>query len=468
MAKINVLNSVDIDNLLSVPQTYYFFVNKNKQRLRNEKFEAIGIANRDNAVEALTAYFRGDKNKTQEYVLAPITFNTASHLQAFFSKGQIQRFCIVDIGIFTQQAVVESVQLAKIQELMTHKLDNEHFYWIGFSDGRSYLKDEALCLYLNQHEAQHEAEKVGGYLGSFTIVEPVFTNCIKTDSQYRLGDMSISGYVLKNACQQHFNKTMLPFSTIKTYIDKGLSVFAGQNDWDEFELFTHQGMSTLFSPQADRSLIHPLMQQSLPDDSQFFLIEKRESLYEFVSTKYVAIDCMYHCERAVFEDAIMGRNDYRQWTHEELIAKAQELFNKNYLYIILSRDDYKDKTHSSYPSIINAEQKKVWIFEDYGKALNFCQQKDRFIDNNVPAIGLLTSYREGWDLHNILSLLTTIDVQNVELNPLEEDRMLLPIRFLLKANNLPTLEKKDIHKICLDESEQMPNTPWIFNDIVLA
>lgn len=468
MAKINVLTPVVIDNLLTTPQTYYFFINKDKQRLRNEKFDAIGVANRDNAEAVLNSYFQGNKNKIQEYILAPITFNTAPHLQMFFTKGKIQRFCIVDVGIFTQQATDEAVMLARIQDLLQYKLDNEHFYWIGFSDGRSYLHDEALCLYLDKHEAQFQADNVGGHLGSFTIIAPIFTNCILADMKYYISNMLVPGHILKNACQQHFDKTMLPFDKIKTYVDKGLSVFAGQNDWDEFELFTHHGMSTLFSAEADRSLIHPLMQQSLPDDSQFFLIEKRESLYEFLTTKYIAIDCMYHCERVVFEDAIMGRNDYKHWTHEELTQKAQELFDKTYLYIVLSRDDYKEKTHSSHPSIINAEQKKVWIFEDYGKALNFCQRKDRFIDNNIPAIGLLTSIRAGWDLHNILSLLNTLGVENIELNPLEDDRMLLPIRFILKSKGLPLLDKNDIQKICLDTSDEAKDEPWIFNDIVLA
>ena len=467
MAQLKVLSAIEIDSLFSHPQTCFFFMQE-KKRLRNEKFDAIGIFDRTQTHSFLSRYFKGDTDKALSYNPVPISFQSPAHLYDFFTKCNIKRICFVDKGIITIDDSHTAMQISDVKNAMKYKLDNEYFYWIGFSDGRLYLKDDALCLYLNLHEARHVAEQLGGHLGSFTVIAPVLTNCIKEDATYFVNNMFIKGYVFKSACIQHFNDSKLPFDTIKSYIDKGLSIFAGQNDWDEFELFVNQGMSTVFSEGADLNLIHPLIQQTFPDDSQFFPVQKRELLYEFVTTKNVSIDCKYHCDRDLFENAIMGRNDYKTYSLEEKQTRIKQLFDKTYLYVILSREEYKEKLHSSYPSVINSTRRKVWIFDDYGKALTFCQRKERFVAEGVPAIGLITSAKTGWDLHSILSLLLTWNVEDVELNPLEDDRMLLPIQFILSAHNLPVLRKDQIQRIQLDKSDNTNDNPWVFNDIVLA
>ena len=467
MAKMHVLTAPEITQLFSKEQTLFFFM-KEKKRLRNDKFDAIGIVNYANAQPFLTQYFRGDAEKAQEYTAASITLKNPTHLFDFFSQCHLKNIYIADMGILSFNKAQDAMQQYKIEATLAHKLDNEHFYWIGFSNGSSYKQDGALCLYLRFHEAQQQADAMGGHLGTFTIVEPLCRDCFVPDEHYYIEGMLVKGHIIKNACQSHFNKTMLPFAIVKEYIDQGLSVFAGQNAWDEFELFKYQGFSSLFSPKASRNLIHPLVQQALPDDSAFFPIQKREALYEVVDTMYISFDCMYHCTREVFENAIMGKDNYKDWPEPELAHKTQELFNTTYLYIILSRENYNERTRTSFPSIINSARKRVWLFEDYGKALNFCQQKERFIDSDMPAIGLLTSATEGWDLHNILSLLLTRGVEDIELNPLEEDRMLLPIRFMLRVQNLQPLNKDAIKRIQLDTSDEKKDAPWIFNDILLA
>ena len=227
-------------------------------------------------------------------------------------------------------------------------------------------------------------------------------------------------------------------------------------------------MSTVFSDTADLNLIHPLIQQTFPDDSQFFPVQKREALYEFATTKNISIDCKYHCERELFENAIMGRNDYKKYSIEEMQTRVHKMFDSTYLYIILSREEYKEKLHASFPSVINSNRRKVWIFDDYGKALTFCQHKERFVAEGVPAIGLITSAKTGWDLHSILSLLLTWNVEDIEVNPLEDDRVLLPIQFVLKTRNLQPIPKDQIQRIQLDKSEEIDDVSWTFNDIVLA
>lgn len=466
MGQIHLLTPEEINNFFSTQQTLFFFM-KDKKRLRTEKWDAIGVCNHANASKALIQHFNGDVEAAKGHVVAALTVKNINQVYNFFKQCNLQQVYLADKGALSIQNIVDAICLTKILELLKHKLDNEYFYWIGFADGRKYMLKNSLLLYLNIHEARQEAEKIGGHLGSFTIVDPLFQSCL-TEDYYTINKMTVRKHILKKACLLHFQETLLTFDTVKTYIDTGLSVFAGQDAWDEYQTFLNQGMSTFFSPQADRSLIHPLIQQSFPDDSQFFPIEKRESLYHFIETNYIFIDCMYHCTRAVFEDAIMGRNDYKKWSNKELSYKTRELFNASYLYVILSRENYKEKIHASIPTVIPTERKRVWIFDDYGKALSFCQTKERFIDNGTPAIGLLSSMTEGWDLHTILSLLLQIGVQDVELNPLEEDRMLLPIDFMLKSQELSPLDKKLIKRIQLDTEETSNDTTWVFNDIVLA
>ena len=468
MAQLCVLTPEEIIAIFDTPQTIYFFM-KNKKKLHNTKYDAIGIKNQKNANAFLKKYFQKQPKLANEYVTASITFKDIAHLRDFVSKCNIQQFCIVDIGIFSLQNICDAQQIVALSQELQYKRDNESFYWIGFANGTTYTRDGALCLYLNVHEARQQADIVSGHLGMLNIIEPVFRECFKSDKIYYVNKTFVKGYVLAKACKYHFETTLLPFETVKEYVDNGLSVFAGQDAWDEFEVFTHQKMSTLFSPRADRNLIHPLVQQSFPQDSDFYPVTKRENLYSFVDTEYVFIDCMYHCRRSVFENAIMGRNDYPVWTEKEKADIVKCLFGAPYLYIILSREEYKERFHCSVPSVIYAERNKVWIFDDYGKALNFCQQKERFVAEGVPAIGLIASAKKGWDLHNILSLLLTIDVQDIELNPLEDDRALLSIEFMLQSQNLPILSKDNITRIQLVKAEdEEEETPWVFNDIVLA
>lgn len=468
MAQLRVLTAEEIYSLFSSPQEFFFFV-KGKQKLSNSKYDIIGISTPEQAQSFLIKYFRQNQEAASQWIVTPLVMKSIEKFLTFFERGQITRLCIADVGIFTIQNVQEASQLKNILQLLEHKLDNENFYWIGFADGHTHTKNGALCIYLDFNEAQFAATQVGGHLGTINIVEPVFTERFVGDKNYYLKDMTIKGYLIKRACQYHFQRTLLSFDVVKQYIDRGLSVFAGQNDWDEFEVFTHQGMSTLFSARADKTLIHPLIQQSFPQDSDFYPVQKRESLYSFAETKFINIDCTYHCTREIFENAIMGRNDYQKITDDEKIQRVQKLFNTQYLYVILSREEYKEKHHASTPSIIESARRKIWIFEDYGKALNFCQQKDRFVAEGIPAIGLLSATTDGWDLHSILSLLLTINVADIEVNPLEDDRILLSIHNMLQIAGLQPKDKQTIKRIQLDKPEdEREEIPWIFNDIVLA
>lgn len=468
MAQLKELTSEEIVTLFKDPQTLFFFM-KDKKKMHNGKYDAIGIKKQKNATAFLKKYFQKQPGEAENYMAAPITFRDVEYLQEFMVKCKIQRLCIVDVGLFTQKAVQEAQQIVNITRLLQYKLDNENFYWIGFPDGTTYTNNESLCLYINIHEARQQADSIGGHLGTLNIMKPVFNECFAPDKNYYINNVYVTGSVLTIACKKHFEATMLPFNTVKEYIDKGLSVFAGQDAWDEFEIFAHQGMSTFFSARADIHLIHPLVQQSFPQDSDFYSVPKRENLYSFINTEYIFIDCMYHCPRALFEEAIMGRNDYRQWTDQEKADITQCLFEAPYLYIILSREKYKEQFHCSVPSVIDTTKKRVWIFDDYGKSLSFCQRKDRFVAEGVPAIGLIASARKGWDLHTILSLLLTIGVEDIELNPLEDDRALLSIMNMLHSQKLPILSKREMVRIQLDKSEDTrEETPWFFNDIMLA
>lgn len=468
MAQLKELTADEILALFNSPQTISFFM-KNKKKMHNDRYDAIGIKNQKNAKAFLKKYFQKQPNAANDYTTAPITFAHVAQLLDFVEKCKIQQLCIVDLGIFPIQKVRDAQNIVNIAQALHHKLDNENFYWIGFPDGTTYTKEDALCLYLNIHEARQQADSVGGYLGTINIVQSVFLDCFKSETTYYLNKVIINGDILTTACKKHFEETQMSFNTVKEYVDKGLSVFAGQDDWDEFEVFNHQGMSTLFSPRADRHLIHPLVQQSFPQDSDFYPVQKRENLYSFVNTRYVFIDCMYHCTREIFENAIMGRNDYQDFSDKEKADITKCLFEAPYLYIILSREEYKERFHCSIPSVINTQKDRVWIFDDYGKAVNFCQQKERFVAEGIPAIGLIAAARKGWDLHTILSLLLTIGVEEVELNPLEDDRVLLSIMKMLQYQKLPILSKKEMVRIQLDKpTDEREETPWVFNDIVLA
>lgn len=467
MGQIHILTPEEINNFLSEKRTLFFFM-KEKKRLHSDKFDAIGVYNQANAAKTLLHHFKGNADATKGYVTAAITIQNVEYLYKFFVQCNLKQIYLSDLGLISIYCVLDAVYIKQIATLLKHKVDNDCFYWIGFPDGTKYKENDNLCLYLNGHEALQIANKVGGHVASFTIVDPLFKKCFNDTDTYVVNQTVVKGHIIRTACMQHFQETLLPFETIKQYIDQGLNIFAGQNERGEYETFANQGMSTFFSSRADKTLIHPLIQQSFPENSQFFPVEKRESLYYFIDTNYIFIDGMYHCARPMFENAIMGRNDYRQWTNAEMIRKTQELFTASYLYIILSRENFKETVRASIPSIIPSERQRVWLFDDYGKALNFCQTQGRFIDSGTPAIGLLSATTEGWDLHTTLSSLLLIDVQDVEVNPLEDDRMLLSIKFMLDTQQLQPIEKERIKKIQLIESEKNNNDSWIFNDIVLA
>ena len=467
MANMRVLTRDEILTFASQKQTLYFFT-QDKKRLRNAKFDAIGICDYSQAEQFLLSYFKNNKAQAKNCSAVVTSIKDIHALSRFVQKYELKHFFLADVGIFRAEDIFDASCEMKMLDALAFRLDNETFSWVRFPDGTDYRKNDCLYLFLNPIEAQQKAIELTGHVGSFTILNFVMENVLNLSHNYIVNDMVIKGHVLKSACLKHFYKTALPFERVKDYIDEGLSVFAGTDDDNSFELLMTHGLSTFFTNRATVDMIHPLIRQQFPQNSTFYNIPKRENLYQFAQTPYISIDCINHCKLEIFENAIMGRNDYKQWPMREIEHTVNELFETPYLYIILSREKFDKEHKSSVPTIIKSHRPRVWLFNDYGKALNFCQRKDWFIDAGSPAIGLLTSMVEGLDLHSILSLLLLQGVVDVELNPLEDDRMLIPIDLALKTRQLTPLQKDQIHHIKMDRDEDTEDDDWDFNEIVLA
>lgn len=467
MTQLHQLSYKEIDSFFAEPRVLYFFTFENKL-LTNAKYDAIGLINPQNAVLFLEQYFKNNPAQMEKCGLVKANITDLSFLSLYYTHSCFKNTYIGDLGFIknddVQQASMERMLVQKLQ----HKVDNDYITWIGFSDGTEYQYNNCRVLFIDEMEAERKAKEIGGHLGKINLLQATFSETISTNITYAVDNTLIPGFIIRNALMRRFQNTMLNFETVKRFIDKGLKVYAGTNDKEEFELFVCNSLSAFFTDRADESLIHPLIQQHFPTNSTFYNVPKREALYQFAQSQYISFDCMYHCSLETFENAIMGRNDYKKWNNRDKANKVQQLFQAQNLYIILSRQDYQEQYNCSYPSIVNSNRKRVWLFDNYGKAVNFCQQKDRCIKEGVPAIGLISSNIDGLDLYSTLSLLTYQDVLDVELNPLEDDRMILPIASMFKVMNLTPKKKNEITKIQLGEEDYRNKKPWIFNDIMLT
>lgn len=426
MGKIRFLQHQEINNIFANGIMLYFII-YNDKIYKSSDCDAIC----SNSVDYINSYIKAitNNNETEIKKFKNIALNVTNtkSLLSFFNKFKLTQILLLNTGVLQIDNIRRAVAEQLIIDALKYKLDNEYISWIGFDDGTIYKHQEEVCLFLDETEAEQVAKKINGHLAKYTISTFVFSKIIDSAQNYYVLNQTVPGSVIITALQQHFFETELNFQETKMYIDEGLMVYAGTNDDDEFDIFLNNGQSAFFTEKADESLINPLIQQTFPSNPRFYKINKRESLYPFAHTPYVFIDNKYHVRLQTFDNAIMGRNDYRNWTLSEKQETTQRLFKTQYLYIILSQKDYRAKERCSYPLVINSQLKKIWIFDDYGKALNFCQQKNIISDEGYPFIGLLCSQVPGLDLLSTISLAKWDKVEQVELNPLEDDRMLLGI-----------------------------------------
>jgi hypothetical protein len=264
---------------------------------------------------------------------------------------------------------------------------------------------------------------------------------------------------------RRFIKTSLDFQTIKQYIDNTLYVYAGTSE-NQFEVFTNCGMTAFFTTDNSANLINALIQQQFPANSTFYQLPKRDSLYTFIGSPYIFIDNKLHVTAQLFEDAITDTRATRQWTDKEIYDKVVELFQVPYLYIIVSEKDYRIADRCSWPYVVNAHKKRIWLFDNYGKALLFCQKNDLLADDGNSMIGLLCNNVPGLDLQSTLSLLKWQNIDYVEFNPGESNRIMLKIDRMLQTVNKTVLKYNELTRVEYPEVDE--EKPWLFNDILLA
>lgn len=468
MAPIKQILFNEINDIFKEKQTFYFVLTNN-QFIQFNKSVIVLLSKTD--IRLLSAEpFNLPQNVLSNVKLWRVDIKGLEQLVKLYKQYNLKDILILNVGIITQNNLKMAIQVSFIAKQMSHKLDNENLAWVGFSDGSQYKENNSLRVYFNENEAQADADKLGAFLAKYSIVSPLFENIFKTNEQYCINGQVVPGSVLMAGIKKRFKDTMLNFEDTKRYVDLGLSVYAGKTE-DEFKIFQHYKMATFFTPSAETTLINPLILNKMPSNSIYYPVRNRESLYTFSNSKYVFFDCIYHTDISTFENAIDGKEYTTIWNQNQKKEKTQQLFQQQFLYIILSDLNYKASNKSSWPNIVNAYHRKVWIFEDYGKALMFCQQKHLFTEDGFPLIGLLSPHVQGLDLHSTLSLLLYQNVDDVELNPMEDDRMLLSIKDMLNWQNLSVIAKEKIHRTgkkdvyTTYESEQ---EEFIFNDIMLT
>lgn len=88
MAQLKELTSEEIVTLFKDPQTLFFFM-KDKKKMHNGKYDAIGIKKQKNATAFLKKYFQKQPGEAENYMAAPITFRDVEYLQEFMVKCKI-------------------------------------------------------------------------------------------------------------------------------------------------------------------------------------------------------------------------------------------------------------------------------------------------------------------------------------------------------------------------------------------
>ena len=90
MAQLKELTADEILALFNSPQTISIFM-KNKKKMHNDRYDAIGIKNQKNAKAFLKKFFQKQPNAANDYTTAPITFAHVAQLLDFVEKCKIQQ-----------------------------------------------------------------------------------------------------------------------------------------------------------------------------------------------------------------------------------------------------------------------------------------------------------------------------------------------------------------------------------------
>ena len=240
------------------------FVLVNAQKLFSvSSIEAIITTSPQEVLPAIQTQLKIDKNELKQCKLNKINIQNAKALCNFFQKHNLNNVYCVNWGLITKQKLLYALYEEIVYNLTINMFDNECFYWIGFSDGTLYQKDNALILYFDANVADVKASEVNGFLGKHTIVEPLFFDIFNPSALYCIDQYKIPGHIIKSGLMRRFIKTSLDFQTIKQYIDNTLYVYAGTNE-NQFEVFTNCGMTAFFTTDNSANLINALIQQQFP------------------------------------------------------------------------------------------------------------------------------------------------------------------------------------------------------------
>lgn len=462
MIKQPILSYNDINGLLDGSPDFYAI--KSEQRSLNiDSIDAIITTSPQVAASLLKQKLNFDTQRLKSCTLHKLKIHTFVDLYKYFKDNNLNSILLLECGIITKSNLQLAMCETKIIDMTKYMYDNDYVAWIGFSDGTLYEKNNSICLYFNLAEAEIEAAKVNGYLAKYTLVAITLNDILYEDRNYLIKNMSIPGYVIKTALLKSFIQKCLSFNETKRYLEKDLFVYSG-SVFEQFEVFANQGMSTVFT-EPDESLIQDLVQQQFPKNATFYELQRKDFVYPFIKTDFVFIDNRYHTSANIFLQAIVGETETQQYTSEEKTQRISDLFNANYLYILLSERTYSEEHHCGYPLIVGSPKGHVWIFDEYDKAYAFCEKHEMLMQNSIAPIGLLCSSVPGLDLHSTLSLLRHENILYVDINPNLSNRMIVSIDDMLQFQNKQIIPKKDIVRI---DHDALLDKPFIFNDIILA
>lgn len=124
-------------------------------------------------------------------------------------------------------------------------------------------------------------------------------------------------------------------------------------------------------------------------------------------------------------------------TEQEAILKAQEIYKKDMLFIILSKSSANLVVGVSIPFVGMVDDKKIlFVFDGYEKAKDFVKAHKMELQNDIYPVAQIDKNSKGTSLKAIIDIALSLGIEHMEYNSMSDDVLGVHLAWFLQANDL--------------------------------
>lgn len=396
--------------------------------------------------------FEEFKIEFKKYVPAIIKLKTIENCNEVFDLAHLlidnpaQLVYLYKHGVITSDDIVRNdpKKVEELIKLIWQKQDNDCFFFIK-KDNNFVKEDFFTKLFFDERTAIMDAEKFGGTIEQHTLVEPLYNKMFSNINLFKVNEQIYTMSEILSALFFKFQKQCLPFNSMRSLLNMGLSIYEGE-DYDGVKVFKQLGCATFFTYDVSEQDLPISAKNLMPENAKFVRVEPLDKMYDYLTSKYIFLNGARHTSKEIFYNALSGYDYKKVWTREEIEYKLENISRVDQLFVILS-DNMIQTTGRIFPQIININFPTIRIFSDYGRAVMFCQNNNKYSYDGKMLIGELNRNVPGYTLLEFLSQALIIGIKGIEIDPGDEERLFIPLKMYFDATRQRPLEPNRIYEV---------------------